>query len=81
MAEDLTAADLWADIIAAHRLETPPEGAKCVIEFAEEIGKSEKHARDILNGYVRRGMMQSAQFCRPQDNKRATYYWPVREGV
>ena len=79
MAEDLTAADLWADIIAAHKLEAPPDDAKCVIEFAQEIGKSEKHARDILNGYVRKGTMQSGEFRRPQDNKRATYYWPVEK--
>ena len=77
MAEDLTAADLWADIIAAHKLEDPPEGALCVTEFAAKIGKSEKHSRDILNRYVRDGVMQCGEFHRPQDNKRASYYWPA----
>ena len=77
MDEDLTAAHLWADIVAAHKLDAPPPGAKCVIQFAAEIGKSEKHARDILNRLEHNGKMESGEFARPEDNKRARYYWPV----
>lgn len=79
MGNGLTTEQMWEDIIAAHKLEAPPEDALCVIQFAEKINKSEKHARDILNKYVRDGIMASEEFRRPQDNKRARYYWPTRK--
>ena len=75
MDQDLTSDDFWADIVAAHKLEDPPEGAICVIDFAAAINKSEKHARDILNGYVRNGVMECGEYHKPGNKKRATYYW------
>jgi len=80
MATDLTTAQLWADIIAAHRLEAPPEGSMCVIEFARHINKSEKHSRDLLNALAEQGKLGVGEFKRP-DGKRATYYWPLEGEV
>lgn len=75
MDQNLSSDDFWADIIAAHKLEDPPAGAICVEDFAAAIEKSETHARKILNGYVRDGVMASDEFHKPGTGKRATYYW------
>ena len=80
MATNLTTAQLWNDIIAAHRLEAPPEGAMCVTEFAKRINKSEKHSRDLLNALAAQGKLGVGEFKRP-DGKRATYYWPLEGEV
>lgn len=77
MADNLTADQFWSDLVAAHKLEAPPEGALCVVEFAARTGQSEKHTRDILNGYVNKGVMQCGEFRKPGTGKRATYYWPA----
>ena len=77
MDQDLTADEFWADVIAAHKLEEPPPGAMCVMDFALKVDKSEKHARDILNGYVQKGKMACDEFHKPGSGKRATYYWPI----
>lgn len=76
MDTDLTTEQFWQDLVAAYRLETPPAGAMCVIEFAALVGKSEKHARDILNSCVRAGKMKCGVF-KKANGKKATYYWPM----
>jgi hypothetical protein len=74
MANDLTADQFWSDLIAAHKLETPPPGALCVSEFAQRIGKSERQARLILSRLIAAGAMTCGEFAKP-DGSRAAYYW------
>ena len=81
MDQDLTTNQFWADIIAAHITQEPPSGAKTAREFAEELDKSVPHARTILAGYVKSGVMECGTFRRPEDGRCVSYYWQRIQGV
>lgn len=55
MAEDLTAAQLAADLMAAYAIPEPPPGAFTVADFAERTGRTRENASDVLYDLFNKG--------------------------
>lgn len=71
MGDSLTAQQLYADLVAAHKRQPIPDGAFTARTFAVDAGISETRARELLRADVDAGRLT-----RYNDGRR-NWYWFV----
>jgi len=70
---DLTAAQLYADLVAAETPKTPPEGAFSLAQFAAATGLDRQNAQRKLQARVTTGELCGDKF--PTSGHPRWWYW------
>ena len=73
METDLTAAQLYADLVAAETPKMPPEGAFSLAQFADDAGLDRQNAQRKLQARLKEGELCGDKF--PTSGHPRWWYW------